>query len=275
MLSSSPTSPSDVNELASFIGQIVREQSQLGRRVDGSFLAHLVRTKYPQLEYERLGIKRLGDAVEVALSKGLVIRNWDVKHLELSPSNGAPLQDIEGRHYVRSDVWRAFVLIPDRVTYLEKKSYRIVEPTFGGNPYADDPEFVRVNALTEEQQSSWAVLFLKQQPIVGEMNTVIAELVRRGGRTFAAPVTRAWVKLRSARIVDHIKEWANQNQLDASKLLLPAEPRERGASRKTAANDDAWRAAVLAVVEEMTLDELDALVLPVSVKSLKRHFSPK
>lgn len=273
MLYSTPVIPTDVNELVEFIAKTVRENS--GRAIDGSRLAHLVRTKYPQLDYERLGIKRLGNAVDAAIAKGLVVRNSHVKHLELLPSNGPPPQIAEGRQYVRPDLWRAFVIAPNQATFLDKKTYEILEPTFDADSHASNPQFVRIKPVSAEQQTSWAVLFLNEQLIVGEKDQVIEELSRRGGRALPASVTRAWVTFRSAKIVDHVKEWAKQNQLDVSKLLRPAEPRQRGASRKATASDDAWRAALLAIVGEMTLDEMDALVLSVPVRSLKRHFSPK
>src|SRR5260370_31030625 len=73
-------------ELVGTMGGIVREQYQLtGRPLDGAFLAYLIRAEFPAIDYPKLGMSRLSDAVRVAEAEQIVRRNPLVKHLEVTP----------------------------------------------------------------------------------------------------------------------------------------------------------------------------------------------
>jgi hypothetical protein len=110
--------PKSVDELVEFITRCVRENyEKTGRGLDGSLLAYLVQREYPALDYIKLGLTKLGDAVRIAVGREQLTRNPSVRHLEVLPAQletapPAASNDTTNRGllFVRPDLWRALVL---------------------------------------------------------------------------------------------------------------------------------------------------------------------
>ena len=63
----SQKAPVSIDELVKFIDQSVRDLYGKSKcRMDGSLLAYMIRSEYPDLDYTKLGLARLGDAVRIA-----------------------------------------------------------------------------------------------------------------------------------------------------------------------------------------------------------------
>ena len=79
--------PKSVDELVDFIAYATKTHfERTGRGVDGSVLAYLVKEKFPGLNYVKLGLSKLGDAVRLGEERKLVLRNMNVRHLEVRPA---------------------------------------------------------------------------------------------------------------------------------------------------------------------------------------------
>lgn len=277
------TTPASVDDLVDFIVRSVREHHQrTGRRIDGSFLAHLVRIEYPAIDYAKLGITRLGDAVRIAEARKLLTRHEDVLHLEVSPTSNEEQKRVpvsEGldrqRFYVRPEFWRAFVLSTGKATFFHRTDGRIAEVSSDQNLELErDHNYVRINSIAETDQRDWARQFLNSRTAVSKSTEEdYRDLVRGVRNRFESAVNRDWKAFRVAKVIDHIKRWANDNGLPTEQILVPARKDAKYRSYAGLRDEAAIRRAVLAAVEEMPLAELEQLAIP--MRYVIRHFIAK
>lgn len=274
--------PVSVDELVEFIARSVREyHDKTGRRVDGSFLAHLVRTEYPNINYAQLGITRLGDAVRIAEVKGLLTRHRDVRHLEVSPTSQEETEVAsEGgdkeRLYVRPDVWRAFVL-STRTAFFARGNGRITDASADrARELERDSSHIQISPIAESDQLGWAKQFLDSRVdvLIPVEEQDLRDLVRGIRNRFGSVVNRDWKAFRVAKVINHIRRWANDNGLSTEEILVPARKNAKYRSSVAGVGDEgAIRRAVVAAVEEMPLSDLEELAIP--MRYVIRHFTAK
>ena len=268
------TKPADIDELVSFISKCVQSHyEKTGRRLDGSILAHLVRTEFFGINYSTLGLTKLGDAVRIAEERGLLTRHRDVMHLEVSPPTAQGAVQIQERTvkrwYVRSDVWRAFVIDGRKPTFFHQADNTVTGQGLEAG--------VQIKPVTEGIQISWADQFLKSRPDVqSHTKEDSIGLARFGQSKFGHIVNRDWKEFRAAKVIDHISVWAESNQLSTEDILFPVRS-HKDASRpigdSRARYDSEIRRAILAAISEMSLPELRELAIP--LKYITRHFVAK
>ncbi len=104
----------------------------------------------------------------------------------------------------------------------------------------------------------------------------LRELLR--SRTgFDPPTARDWKYFRARKAVEHIKQWAVRSGIPESLVLEPRNSKDQvNAARRPsqhAGREDALRAATLAAIAEMSLEELGKLRVPLEL--VYRHFAPK
>jgi len=273
--------PKNSGELVEAIARLVRDQyEQTGRPIDGSFLAYLLKQEYPALDYVKLGISKLSDAIRIGVERELVQRNTSVRHLEVTPyRNEIPSPAVVGGAaksrepvYVRPDLWKAFVLAtPGQKNFVHKTSGELSHAPSGGTDLAE------VDPISESTQLKWLRDYLSSTnaaPVDNEES--LAKLLRGGMRDLGREVELGWKIFRSRKVIEHVKCWAVRNGVSDAMVLTTrdAHPKAR-TEEKVAKNptDDRFRRAVLAAIEDMTPEELDDLRL--SVRSIRRHFSPR
>jgi hypothetical protein len=78
--------PASADELVEFIASLAKEHHhRTGRGINGTVPAVLIREEYPALDYAKLGLSKLGDAVRLGEAKQRFQRKRTVQHLEVCP----------------------------------------------------------------------------------------------------------------------------------------------------------------------------------------------
>ena len=284
-------SPKDVCELIQFMGSYVRDHlEKTGRRTTGAALADAIRRRFPDFGFDQLGFSRLADAVHRAEKEGALVRHRDVQHLEVSPSEDTPRTPSAHAasamsSYVRPDVWRAFVFVTDRFAhFLDRTTGRLVSLMSNEkeqlNAQERDPRFIRVEPIAPDAQKDWMRQFLDSQDSLAADDAPINEeewwikfptwLKEQNGEA-----NFAWRRFRSEKIVTFIREWAKENGIVPDSLFSPPRlPTQATPRRKDRPDEDeATRRAIVAAVEEMPVEQLQDLSIP--VRYVLRHFRPR
>lgn len=278
--------PSTVQELSQFIADAVRAHfEQTGRRMTGAALADIVRRKYPELDYGRLGLTRLADAVQQAESQGLLVRHRDVKHLEVSPNADTPAAapaTVTGFVRLRAEVWRAFVFVTDPSAHFydrETGTLISIAPTDTDRitQLSASDRHVRIASILAADQKEWMREFIATRPALQGLDapidvhgwwTVFSVWLRdHSDRDPAA--ARAWSIYRAGKVAEQVTAWAKENNIPSSALFQ--NPRaDNGRPTSSDSDDIANRRAILAAIAEMSYDDLIELRLP--LKYVVRHF---
>ena len=288
------TEPSSIDELLEFIVATVKSHyGRTGRGLDGSLLSHLVRQQFPELNYAKLGLTRLGDVVRAAMHRGLVARRTDVTHLVLLPIPQAtqgitnPNPENHSAHkltYVRQDIWRAVVIPePGVVSFLHRTTgelirIQIAELTRLKQARADE-NLLEVPRATHEQQLAWLRDFLaaQQEPLILK-DADLGELLRSGLKSLGSAISREWIQLRSRRVVEEVRSWAGRNGTNEELVLTPPKRIEKSfrsaLPQRGHGGEEMVRQRILAAIGEMSDEELESCVrLP--LRLVMRHFAPK
>lgn len=295
-MSNSTDDPS-VETFLTFISEYVVDHfKKTGRRTDGAALAEAIRTKFPGFKYEQVGLSRLSDAVRCAEEQGLVVRHHDVKHLELSPGSSSGLsvdsrvsdRDLATLPHVKPEVWRAFVFVSRAANRCFDRETSQVVVIDESNPLRQDlpkreERYVKITPIPDSTQQEWMETFVgdrewltaDESPIrVEEWWLRFPEWLRSLDRG----LDREWNRIRTQKVLDHIRKWASDNHILVERLLSPPlrilKHRAQSICRHGSLSEvDALRSAVLAAVGEMPLEDLENLALP--VRYILRHFQPR
>lgn len=280
-LTQEPTQePTSAEALVDVIAKAAKtHHARTGRGIDGSSLAAFLKTKYPGLDYVKLGLTKLGDAVRLGEAKRLIKRNSDVKHLEVSPVDVDPtVKPRPPTHQnrvlgVKSELWRAAVLSPTVVSFLNRETGAL-----SGSPSSSND--VQLSPVTEADQLAWLTEFLTSKGIADPDGDKLRSLLHgRIADDFGAPVERDWKFFRSRKAVEHVRQWAKQNKIPDSLVLISADhgARRRKSTTETShhhsQDDDARRTAALAAIGELPLEELERIAVP--LRYVFRHFTVK
>lgn len=280
--------PANIDDLVKFISSAVRSHfEKSGRPMDGSQLAYLIRTEFPSLEYEKLGLTRLGDAVRIAECQHLVQRNRDAKHLELSPPDATQTvteQDPSSernRLYVRSDIWRAFVHHAKSQKFLHRDSNEVEIARNDGVKRSTVTKpaegLVEIQPIPESTKIDWAKDFLSTTLAKASVSEAEAKSLASGQTSEVDSTTRrSWKLALASHVVDYIQAWATDNDVPTDKFLLPVKSRvelkkiEPGSAESEELRS--LRQAIVASINEMPMADLENLTLP--IKYIRRHFRP-
>ena len=138
-------------------------------------------------------------------------------------------------------------------------------------PPGPESDWLPVTAVSEEVQKQWARDFVRTSDIADKdaLNLAIGgpewfqqlqvELAKHGQST-----VRLWRHFRSRHIVDHVKAWAKQHNVD-DRMLFEGQSHATASARdlrQNAVEGDDLREALLNVLGRMQTEELLALRLP-------------
>ena len=134
---------------------------------------------------------------------------------------------------------------------------------------------MEIERIPDETQIAWAKQFVKSSTSTDECSDEDARaLAFAKDRRFSASVVRSWKSFMSSKVVDTIRAWAAENDIETDEILVPVKHRhEAGPSRETIGNDPKLRKSIMAAINEMQTSELDELAIP--VKYIRRHFVAK
>lgn len=283
----SPAVPAGIDELVKFIAKSVTDlYERSGQRMDGSLLAYTIRSEFPEMDYSQLGLTRLGDAVHIAENLNLVVRNRDVKHLELSPPGATKIlksasesSKMDERRYVRNDIWRAFVFRSRSMTFLDKETFKLTElPETDLKEIAAlkrNSKFIQIDRIPDDEQICWAKQYIISSTDSDECSDDEAKnLIFAKTNNLNATFLRAWKASLSLNVVKYIRTWAAKNNISTNGILTPTKRRsELERFEATSDNDAALRQAIIAAIKEMPLSNLDEIAIP--IKYVRRHFTAK
>lgn len=289
-----------VDALLSFIAQFTVEHfKDTGRRTDGAVLAEEIRHKFPGLTYKQLQLDRLSDAVRLAEQRGLVLRHRDVKHLELSPgpSSGlppgtqVPAQATTLIPHVKPEIWRAFVFVSTGSDlFFDRETGHVVSvpdsDVSGRTSFAADRRYVRIARIPPSTQQGWMEEFTKRASCVNASDAPIHDdqwwvAFPAWLRCVNPTLERDWNRFRTGKVLEHLRQWTSENDVALGWLLSPPEaiprsvPQRRIGTRGEGqiSESEARRAAILAAVREMPLEQLEEIAIP--MRYILRHFMPR
>lgn len=282
--------PTTIDSLAQFVADYVSGHfSVTGQPVSGANLATAVRQKFGDFSYEQVGVTKLGDIVARAELKGLVVRNRQVTHLELFPTaqklavgtaERGSQAEAPGR-WIRPDVWRALVFIPQKAVHLirRKTGEMVSVPNTGPSEVGEysGVDHATLKPIPPDIQKAWAKDFLAARKIED------LSLETPDGRWWVPFLARVkhdarlnndWNRYRVERVSTYLDDWARQNDVDSSTLFSTARPNRRAFLAAQAvgikSDEEEIRQAIVESVKEMNLDELKAIAIP--VRCILRHF---
>jgi hypothetical protein len=289
--------PQSVDELVAFVARSAREHYQkTGKGLEGSTLAYMVRLEYPELDYAELGLHRLGDLVREAVAQKQIVRNKDVRHLEVLPApfvllptsatpDGPPEKEPiqKGQWSVKPEIWRAVVLwSPNSVAFLNRTNGTVTEVSSGDSARLQNmrknPTFAEIERVEQNAQIEWLMDFLNERKISTDgSHDRLLSILRGEIKTFGLQVAHDWRSLRSRKIVEIVRAWAIENGVDEETALVPLIKERKKSSSATESptigSEEKVRAAIVSAIQEMPLSELENVSLP--LRYVLRHFVAK
>jgi hypothetical protein len=294
----STTEPVSLDALLQFIASlVVAHFKATGRPSNGAAIADAIRAKFPEFHFNQVGHQRLSDVVRIAEQRGLVLRQRDVKHLELSPgrnSDLSPAVEVTAHYtvpssHIRSDIWRAFVFTTRRhPTYLDLNTGQVIPiPTDDETKSAEleaDDRFKRIDAIPATTQQQWMEEFIQHRDNIDSSQAPIH--VDDWWVKFPAWISgidvaleKEWNRFRTGKVVDSVRAWGSANHVPSNVLFAaqqrwprPASNEREKSDRGAKASSEVLRRAIFASLNEMSLDELEEVAIP--IRYVLRHFKP-
>lgn len=277
--------PSTPDELAAFISEFVTDNfRRTGRNTDGAFLAGTIKRKFPELTYEKLGVSRFADVIAIAEQKGLISRNRNVQHLEVTPVFHQAISDRETNRYlsqrVKPNLWKAFVSSSSTFSCLlnrkNGKFVRVRRSDFqeGESVQMSDKDMVEIVPIPTSTQRSWATEFLAvQAQSVPHLDLPDGDDWWESFQEWlnAQPfvLKRNWAKERTEKVASHIRDWAKKNNIGLE-FIFEIPTKTTYGKEQSNNEEDQTRRAIIATLSDMPLEHLEQIEVP--IRYMLRHF---
>ncbi len=272
------------DDYKSAIVRIVEQlYTETNKPITGAVLADRLRTSL-QASYTDVGYVKLSEPIHELVESQQLTRNRRVKHLEVAPpsfefdlpkTQGCP--SVTKGTYVREDAWPVFAMLHDRsIAVFDKQlmKFRLL---------ADDATLrdsqIRVATPSNTDHRNWIDQFaqaegLSLEPALTQTDGVLREF-SVWMQSQDTSLQHKWKDFRAARVADAIRKWASSNGLDATDFLSPVISRYSARTTATPGikSEADIRSAVLRCVADLSLDELDNIMLPLRV--VLKHFKPR
>lgn len=274
---------SSLDALVDFIAQTVSNRfAATGRSTNGTYLAESIRTEDPEFRFEQVGLAKLGDAVRIAETRGKVHRHADVKHLEISPG---PKESTFAINYstptfhVLADVWRAFVFFrseQDRYFFdrLSRKVLKEAECEQLANALPNS-RFVEIKPIASATQQAWLREFVESHPSLELESAPLNDqrwwsAVPQWFRHQGFDIEKSWNRFRTHHVVEYLREWAEGHDLEPQTFLSTSLSHDQVDREFSSADENALRRVLTEAVQELPLDSLGDIAIP--VRLIRRYF---
>lgn len=287
---------SSVANVIDYVTTFVRDRfAETGRGVNGAVLAEKVRREFPEFDPKRwFGDHWVVEVVRIAERDGKLTRDRMVKHLEVLPPGQEPRtrrplsMGGSGQEYVHvhPKLWRAAIYPNHPPCYFHRESQQVFPLPLPEGQEAED--FVKIEPIPVGEQQEWMREFVRSHsglsldhaPITVESWWVkFPDWLRQTSSELEA----RWKKIRTLRVVEHVRDWAIQNRIPVQMVLTaPTKVAHSGVSTHSlqetdhiheTTEDSRTRSAILAAICDMTLDEIKELTIP--VRYVLRYFQPR
>lgn len=246
------------------------------------------------LDWTQFGFVKLGDLLRFLseqkfltiaqnAKQALVIKLHDV---ELDGQS--VIKQLSTSARLESRVWHAFTnenLTNER--YLNKETGNVWSLP-GNPPDVESGKWLKVEPISSVAQKEWVEEFLSNEGVTKDAE-IEASLAESNWYTSfpicvnrkQAGTSRRWNAFRSSKVVGHVLNWAEQNEVDRELILFHSTPKRfqpgfkktnrSFRTRNTDTNDGDLRSALLNAIQQMSDEELLEVSIPARylVKSLR------
>jgi hypothetical protein len=274
---------SSLDELVAFIGEAVSKRfATTGRSTNGTYLADAIKARDPAFRYEQLGLTRLGDAVRIAETRGLVHRDSSVKHLEVSPGakpSIAAESTWKPTYHVSADIWRAFVFFrsEDERVFFDITTKRVLteaECDFGASEDSVT-RYIEIKPIASATQQAWMREFIESHSSLEVESAPLSDprwwsAVPQWLRQQGPEIERSWNRFRTTQVAEYLRVWAEDHKLEPQFFISHSAGRDDAMRVFSPSDDEALRKALSDAVRELPLDVLGEIVIP--VRLIRRYF---
>jgi hypothetical protein len=278
MVDAVSSSPASVDELVEFIASFVENRYRATHQAtNGALIAEEVRHRFPNVSYVQLGLVKLADAVAHGEAKGLLVRNREVKHLEVLPAHArqpvavvAPQVRLAAPPHIRADIWRAFVYVSQgQQSSFDRQTGNVVSAASAGDQ-ADPPRYIPILCIPMADQQQWMVDFVATRAQLTLSDAPIHDQFcftkfPAWLREHEPGLDRLWKQFRAQRVAERVRQWATANAIEPSGFFsAPISPSTQGRSSSAdPAVERAVRAAVVAAARELPVEQLQEISIPI------------
>ncbi len=259
------------------------------RGLKASEVGLLVRSSMADTSWAQFGFPKLKDVLSELERQGQIRTGIDAKFAYSVWIGEEKTRDPMGRSVppsnetprfrpLRKPVWTAFVTDKPRGKRFLSKSDGTVRM---GLPEESNPDsdWVEMIPVTQDVQRSWARDFLKQNEISdqdGFLESLESEFWYHDFveklRADCPDRARAWLRVRSSKIVQVVQEWTNREGIPQDLVFEALQPFEKRVPTRGAGRYSDLRGGLIAAVESLTTDELLHLSIP--ARTLLAVFRP-
>jgi hypothetical protein len=180
------------------------------------------------------------------------------------------------RVFVRPEIWRELVFSGIRRAAYFERSTQQIRHLSNSEASASDASLVRIDRVPVETQISWLRDFLESRASLANDTPEYLHGLLHGQIDQLAPaIARDWRVLRTGKIVEHVRTWAQRNNIDLASVLVPKGATKKPSASRTERTQEISdvRRAVCAAIQEMPLEELEQISIP--LRYVLRHFTAK
>lgn len=269
-------------KLLQFVVQTVRENYATHHKpTNGALLAEQVRAKFNGSPYAEAGFEKLSDVIREASTRGDLVRNPSVKHLEVLPAGvevNAPPAGHSRSYYVRPDAWRAFAMQHgSQSVYFDRGRETFVID----QPGISREDLTEVSTPADATFKEWIKEFAQTSSVAVPSSVFQSS---NSLREFSVWISQQnnlhsadWKRFRAAKVTEAVVTWGKTQGVATDKFLSPTKAScissDNGDQAMGSATDEAIRIAVLACVRDMTPTEISSLAIP--MRLILRHFRPR
>ncbi|MBU0717526.1 MAG: hypothetical protein KJ749_04695 [Planctomycetes bacterium] len=245
----------------------------------------LVHRALPDLDWNSLGFSKLSDVLDVLEDREIIqtgpddkraltvwLRDREGAGIPATPRAFPPRGEIVGAVTIfrplRNDVWTAFVAALPQGRRFLRQSDGVVRMGLDDAPQPEQ-EWVEIEPIAEDRQKEWAVEFLRESRLdkypelalaldAPDWYRVFPEKLRADARVEPS----RWNRLRSNRILQRVREWAEQKKVSPEVIFSPACARTLPARLVSRPDEHDLKRRLLDAVGQMTVNELLEVRIP-------------
>jgi hypothetical protein len=263
------------------------QPGQLGARLPAILNLEMAKRGLPPFEWRAHGFRKFIDFLEAQADLVEIDRpdgpgDVVVRFRKDSSSIERPPVRPDTRIHLRREIWQAFANPdPNRARFFELKTGRVVHFTpqdelagaMRDQVIAAPEDFLEISPIKPEVHKKWmrefversavpdylreSLVTLLEQPYDGDLNVKFQELLGDQGPRWRGTRTRA--------IIEHVRDWARDNKIGFDGLIdtSPYPSQISSFARSDVTARGSAHGYVLALLGELTDNEIDELVLPV------------
>lgn len=221
-------------------------------------------------------LRSFSDLVEITERPGsdFIVRLRDQPEL-------FPVSEIQtgGVPYIRSDLWEAFAFVrraDDGWVYDRQEGKALPKDSVDDISEKTSDDFAEIPPLPEQELKQWMGEFADAWP-EETVSQALSEALSGEGewlgkfnsvlRTFHQEVQQAWRRKRAFRVIQRIRDWADDEEVELGTIVKAPDEEEQRAERGTPeeVDDRSVRERILSILQQAPTSELLQIRLPIGL----------